>query len=142
MKKETILNIIASLFIFLFIYAAVSKMADYQKFRVQLGQSPMLTAFAPLVAWLTPSIEVIIAIMLATQRWRLSALYASFSLMVMFSAYIIAITRFSEYVPCSCGGILEKMNWNQHLVFNMGFVALALIGILIHGDPLPHKTAS
>ncbi|MEJ0031509.1 MAG: MauE/DoxX family redox-associated membrane protein [Bacteroidota bacterium] len=41
--------------------------------------------------------------------------------MVMFTAYIVVITRFSEYTPCSCGGVLEKMSWDQHLVFNIGF---------------------
>ena len=52
--------------------------------------------------------------------------------MVMFTAYIVVITRFSEYVPCSCGGVLEKLSWDEHLVFNVGFVMLAAISILIY----------
>jgi uncharacterized membrane protein YphA (DoxX/SURF4 family) len=62
------------------------------------------------------------------------ALYASFGLMVIFSAYIITILNFSEYVPCSCGGILENMSWRQHFWFNAGFVALGALGVLIYPD--------
>jgi len=65
---------------------------------------------------------------------RLTALYAAFSLMVMFTAYIAFILNFSDYIPCSCGGILEKMSWKEHLIFNSGFVIIALIGIALHSD--------
>src|SRR5436190_18401832 len=139
MKRATIVEVISALFILLFVYAATSKLIDYQKFRVQLGQSPMLTAFAGWVAWIIPSVEIIIAIMLALPRLRLTALYAAFSLMVMFTAYIIAITKFSEYVPCSCGGVLQNMSWNQHLLFNIGLVLLGLAGILLHSDTSARK---
>ena len=132
-KPQTILlEIISALLIFLFVYAAASKLLDYQKFQVQLGQSPLLTAFAGWVSWIIPALEIIISIMLAFSRFRLFGLYASFCLMVMFTAYIIAITKFSDYIPCSCGGVLQNMSWNQHLVFNIAFVLLALVAIVLH----------
>jgi hypothetical protein len=49
----------------------------------------------------------------------------------MFTAYIITILNFSEYIPCSCGGILQNMTWKTHLVFNIGLVLLSIAGILI-----------
>ena len=134
--KKYFVDLASLLLIFLFVYAAASKLLDYQKFQVQLGQSPMLTHFAGLVAWIIPCIEIIIALSLAFGKYRIVGLYASFSLMVMFTAYIIAITRYSEYVPCSCGGILQHMTWNQHLVFNLLFVLLSLSSILIYPRPL------
>jgi hypothetical protein len=123
-RREILIDIISALFVVLFVYAAVTKLIDYGKFRVQVGQSPLLTAFAGTVAWLVPAVEIIVAAMLTVLRFRLSGLYASFGLMVMFTAYIVVITQFSEYVPCSCGGVLEKLSWNEHLVFNLVFVAL------------------
>jgi len=134
MRKAIITDIIAALFIFLFVYAAISKLIDYQKFRVQLGQSPLLTAIAGWVAWIIPSMEILISLLLITARFRLIGLYASFTLMVMFSAYIVAITKFSEFIPCSCGGVLQNMSWNQHLVFNTVFTLLGLIGIFLQAD--------
>jgi hypothetical protein len=50
----------------------------------------------------------------------------------MFTGYIIAITRFSDNVPCSCGGVLQTMSWNQHMVFNIVFILLALTGVFLH----------
>jgi uncharacterized membrane protein YphA (DoxX/SURF4 family) len=116
-------------FILLFVYAATSKLGDYQKFHVQIGQSPLLSPFSEWVTWVIPFSELGIAILLAFQRFRAMAMYAAFTLMVLFTAYIFAITHYIEYVPCSCGGILEHMNWNQHFYFNLFFVMLAVIGI-------------
>lgn len=130
-KKEIAIDIIAALFVLLFLYASVTKLLDYEKFRVQLGQSPLLTAFAGFVAWFIPAVEIVISVLLLFLRTRLVALYASFCLMVMFTCYIIAITQFSEYIPCSCGGVLQNMGWTQHLIFNIGFVLLALVAILL-----------
>jgi uncharacterized membrane protein YphA (DoxX/SURF4 family) len=110
-KRDMAIEIISALFVLLFLYAALTKVLDYEKFRVQLGQSPLLTAFAGFVAWFIPAVEILISVLLIFSRTRLVALYASFSLMVMFTAYIVAITQFSEYVPCSCGGVLQNMGW-------------------------------
>jgi hypothetical protein len=129
----------SSLLILLFVYAATSKLIDYQKFRVELGQSPVLTAFAGWVAWIIPLIEIGISIMLAFLPSRLTALYASFSLMTIFTTYIIVITKFSEYIPCSCGGILQNMNWSQHFYFNLLFILIALIGIMLYNRPMTEK---
>ena len=132
MKKSITVEIIIFLFIILFVYAAVSKLIDVEKFRVQIGQSPMLTDIAPFVAWLIPITEVLIALMLAMPRFRIFGLYGSFCLMVMFTAYIIAILQFNEHVPCSCGGVLQTMDWTEHLIFNVAFVSFALTGIVLH----------
>lgn len=123
--------ITAWLFIVLWVYAAASKIFDHETFVVQLGQSPLLTPVAGFVSWFVPLLEIVIAILLAGERTRLGGLYFSFCLIVLFSVYIFVITRYSSYVPCSCGGILGKMSWNQHLVFNVGFVALALGALII-----------
>jgi len=35
-----------------------------------------------------------------------------------------------DRIPCSCGGIIAKLSWGQHLVFNLIFLGLALIGFM------------
>ncbi|MFV5692920.1 MauE/DoxX family redox-associated membrane protein [Flavobacterium sp. LT1R49] len=137
--KGISIETICLLYVLLFIYAAVSKFLDFENFQVQLGQSPLLSAFAGMVSWGVPTAEILIAITLLFKRYRLVGLFAAFSLMVMFTAYIVIILNFSSFIPCSCGGILEKLGWTEHLVFNSVFVLLALIGILLL---TPTKTAS
>ncbi|MFX1705057.1 hypothetical protein PV783_13935 [Chitinophaga sp. CC14] len=119
------------IFQLLFIYAAVTKISDFQKFTVELGQSPLLTYFVLPVAILTPLAELFISVLLYFPASRKLGLYFSFSLMTLFTSYIIAITRFASYVPCACGGILGEMGWRQHLIFNISFTALALTGIVL-----------
>lgn len=131
LNRKLILFVITRLFFALFLYSAAEKLYDVEKFRVQLGQSPILTAFAGYVAWIIPSIEVIIAVLVIIPRTTLIGLYTSFSLMVMFTAYIFLIMNYSEYIPCSCNGILEGASWAQHLAFNIAFVILAVMGILL-----------
>lgn len=128
---EVIVTVISGFFFLLFLYAAASKLLDYQKFTIQLGQSPVLTGYAGIIAWLIPAIEILICALLIIPRVKILALYASFSLMLMFTAYIFIILNFAERVPCSCGGILDKMGWTEHLIFNCVFVVLGIIGIVL-----------
>lgn len=131
MTRKIAVDIVVFSYILLFVYAALTKLLDYQKFVVQLGQSPILTNYAQVLAVVVPFIELGISLMLIFPKTRLKGLYAAFGLMVMFTTYIVLASRFSDYVPCSCGGVLEGMTWTQHLIFNTVFVLLALIGILL-----------
>jgi len=139
MKRKTVVDIIAYLFIVLFIYASVNKLIDYDNFSAELGKSPLLTAFARWIAWGIPVIELVVVVLLTVPKWALVGFYAAFSLMTMFTAYIIAILKFSDFIPCSCGGVLQSMNWDQHLVFNIFFIVLGFIGILLY-EADDHKT--
>ncbi len=132
-KKSNIINTIflvsSYLFVLLFLYAATSKLLDFETFTVQLAQSPLLSAYAGIIAWLVPGIEILIACFLVIERFRTLALYACFTLMVMFTAYIYIILNFSDFIPCSCGGVLEKLSWTQHLIFNVAFILLAGVAL-------------
>ena len=130
MRRQNAIDIICFLFIVLFVYAAVSKLLDLEEFRLQIGHSPLLTDIAGFVAWFIPLTEVVIAVMLAIPVMRLAGLYAAFSLMVVFTAYIISILQFSESIPCSCGGVLQRLGWTEHLIFNCAFILLAFTGVL------------
>ncbi|WP_417857511.1 MauE/DoxX family redox-associated membrane protein, partial [Xanthomarina gelatinilytica] len=65
------------------------------------------------------------------ERFRIPALFAAFALMVMFTAYIVIILNFSDFIPCSCGGVLEKLSWTQHLIFNIAFIILAGVAVFL-----------
>ena len=43
--KNILLEFICFLFILLFVYAALSKLLVFDEFKIQIGQSPMLTPF-------------------------------------------------------------------------------------------------
>lgn len=129
--KNSFVLVVSYLYILLFVYAAVSKLLDFENFQVQLGQSPLLSAFAGYVAWIVPMVELLIAVLLVIPVYRKIGLLAGYVLMVMFTAYIYIILHYSSFIPCSCGGVLEKMSWNEHLIFNVVFVLLAGLGYFL-----------
>lgn len=126
-----VINGISLLHVLLFVYAAVSKLLDFENFQVQLGQSPLVGAFAGILAWGVPLGEIAIALLLLVPASRFAGLLLGFCLMVSFSAYIYIILNFSESIPCSCGGILEKLGWKEHLWFNLSFVFLSALGLVL-----------
>lgn len=123
-KRTTIIETITIFNIILFLYTGIAKIMDYSVFKEQLADSPILAWAAKPVALLLPWLEFAIVLMLIIPRWRLKGLYASFALMIMFTAYIIVLFSISMEMPCSCGGIMEELSWQQHIVFNTAFILL------------------
>lgn len=130
-KRTTIIETTAVLFIILFLYTAISKLMQYSVFKEQIAISPLLAPVAPIVSALLPWIELAVVILLIVPRWRKKGLYASLALMNAFTAYIVAILTFSKDIPCSCGGIIDQLSWNQHIVFNSVFILLGLIAVIL-----------
>ncbi|MCP1297959.1 tellurium resistance protein TerC [Chryseobacterium sp. S0630] len=120
----------AYFFVLLLMYASVSKILDFENFQVQIAQSPLLTAYAGVVSYLVIIIELLIVILLLIPRFRGIGLFSSLGIMTSFTVYIYMILHYSESVPCSCGGILEKMSWDEHLFFNLICVLLAVIALI------------
>ena len=131
MKKNTIVELISALLLVLFLYTALSKLLDFDKFKYQISQSPFITNISWLVIWSIPLAEIIISISLIFKRTRLAGLYLSFFLLLLFTGYIFIMLRYSSYLPCSCGGVLSIMSWKQHFIFNLAFTGLSLAGIIV-----------
>lgn len=117
--------------VLLFTYTGSIKLINHEEFVTQLGQSPLVTNFALPISWFIPVFELLIAVMLVVPKFQLTALYLSLFLLLMFTGYIFLVLKFSPTVPCSCGGIIEKMSWNQHLGFNSATALLTTIAIVI-----------
>ena len=137
--KNTLVVATSMLFILLFVYASVSKFITFTDFQTQLGQSPLLAAFAIPVSYGVIGIELATAGLLAWEKTRKLGLYTAYLLMVLFTTYIIIILNFTSFTPCSCGGVLESLGWTEHLVFNAGFIILAILGIIAYKN---HDTSS
>ncbi|THU39230.1 hypothetical protein FAM09_12005 [Niastella caeni] len=130
-KSNAAIMIICILIIILFVYAATTKLLDYYNFHFGLTESPFIAPIAGILAWAVPASELLITGMLLIPALRLMGLYASFVLMASFTVYIAAMLLSGSDIPCSCGGILENMSWNAHIVFNSAFVVLSGYGIYL-----------
>lgn len=127
-KWNWLAELIAALLIFLFIYTALNKLMEIEVFRTILSTSPFLSQIASLLSWLLPITELSICVLLFIPTYREIGLLSSFILMGIFSFYVGLMLLYSTNLPCSCGGVVQKMTWSQHLLFNICFSFLSLLG--------------
>jgi hypothetical protein len=128
-KKNNIVEVCAFLLILLFVYAASSKLFRWHLFRFQLEGYPWIRQIADWVAWGVPAIELgIAAALLVPGRVRRMGFYASLLLLVIFTAYLLLMLGMHYHLPCSCGGVIQGLTWGQHVVFNLFFISLSIMG--------------
>jgi hypothetical protein len=131
-NKNKIIEVISALFVLLFLYTSLSKLFDYDTFTWALKKSPLIGNVASILAWGIPSLELIISLLLFIPRTRILGLFGSFILMTIFTIYIAYMLVFTPNLPCSCGGVIKHMSWKQHLLFNISFTLVSLIGIILN----------
>jgi len=129
-RKEAIVETIVMLLVFLFLYTALSKYAELGRFRIVLYNSPLLNHWVHYIAYGLPALEIAIVLLLIIPRTRLMGLYASMVLLIIFTGYLCYMIAYTPHLPCTCGGVISKMTWKQHIFFNTGFIILSLIGII------------
>jgi hypothetical protein len=127
--KRNIPHIISLLLIILWVYAAVSKLADYNLFIEQLKRQP-LPAWSPsLLSWALPAAEITTALLLCVETTRNYGLAASWIMLACFTIYTaLALSGAYGSIPCSCGGIFSFMQWRGHLIFNVVATLAAFTG--------------
>lgn len=131
MKRSNFVDVVAFLFVLLFVYTATSKFLDFTLFKEQIAESPVLAPIARGIAWIVPLSEIAISIMLLVPNWRIRGLYLALGLMMVFTIYIILIMNLSKHLPCSCGGVISSLSWRDHLILNCGFILLGALAIVI-----------
>ncbi|MCJ8208096.1 hypothetical protein MUY27_00155 [Mucilaginibacter sp. RS28] len=124
-------EIICVLLVVLFLYAAFSKLLDYHNFYIRLGRSPFIYQFAGLIAWAIPLTEIITAGLLISNKTRTAGLISSLILMFSFTLYVSLVLGAAKKVPCTCGGLLQSMSWQQHLTFNVFTTILILLTLFL-----------
>lgn len=144
MKKDKIVGIISALLVLLFIYAGFSKLFNMEEFTGTLSNQPISHRLALGIAWSVPIIEILIASCLLFEGTKKTGFYASFLLLSIFTLYIGAVLlHFFPRTPCSCGGVIRKLSWQQHLWFNFFFLFLSLLAIFLETKkPIPSQINS
>lgn len=117
----------------LWVYAALSKLADFDTTRQQMLNQVFPVWMAEILAWAVPLTELAIIPMLLYHPAQQVGLFSSLILLAAFSIYIsITMTGIFGRIPCSCGGIIRNMGYWEHLFFNLFFVALSVIAIKLN----------
>ncbi|TCC99990.1 MauE/DoxX family redox-associated membrane protein [Pedobacter psychroterrae] len=131
-KYEVIITVIATMLALLFLYAALSKLLDYDTSKREMLNQVFPRGISLILVWLVPVVELLIVQTLLFRSTRLMGMYFSSGLLILFSLYI-SITMSGAFgrIPCSCGGILKHMSYWTHLGFNVIFIVMAVLGIAL-----------
>ena len=107
------------------------KLIDHQLFFETIHHMSLFVSDADFVAWLIPIGELLIVGALLINKTKKIGLYCALVTMIIFTCYVWYFVHNPTHRPCSCGGIIQKMNWRQHLYFNIILTVLTFIAILI-----------
>ena len=147
MKRNTIVGACCALLILLFLYASIQKLGHWKLFLHDMNNQPLPHWLASFVIVFIPASEILISLLLIPDKTRLVGLWASLGLMTVFTSYtvLVLLNYFGTVFPCSCGGVIRKLNWSQHLVLNLAYVGIAITGIWalrrLRKEPTLNKTA-
>ena len=125
-------DIVSSIVMLLFLYTSISKFLDQQLFKNVLLASPLLRPVAGIIAKVLPLLEIAIAVLLFIPSSRVTGLYTSALLILSFTIYLGYMIIFIPALPCSCGGVIRYLTWQQHIVFNLCFILLSFVGIYLY----------
>lgn len=130
--KAPAVDVISALLILLWVYAALSKLADFETAEKQMHNQVFPGWIASILVWVVPLSELITAILLYFKRSRKAGLFISLFLLTAFTAYIaLVMTNIFGRIPCNCGGVISRMSWPAHLALNLSFIALTAIALKI-----------
>lgn len=125
-----LITLFSLLLTILFVYTAASKLMHLDTFALRVGRMPYISSYASLISWGVPFLELVIAGLLWFPRYRIMALYGSLFLLGLFTTYIIIVLKYSDSIPCSCGGVISTLGWKDHILLNITFMVLSLLGII------------
>jgi putative oxidoreductase len=127
--KPYLLEITVFLLVLLWVYTASSKLMDFHRFRAQMHNQTIPRTLADLLIYTLPAIEIAAALLLLFRKTRLTGFYVSAILLFLFTVYIgLVLINYFGRVPCSCGGVIQIMNWRTHFMFNIFFLLLTVYG--------------
>ena len=119
------------LFILLFVYSAARQLVNFEVFKTQLSQAPLLENNASWLAVLIPVLQIGVALLLMFGTSRRWGLFGALGLMSLFTAYIVYAVYFAPSLPCTCNMVFDGMSWKEHMWLNIVFMVLAIVGILL-----------
>jgi len=130
-KLNAYRTVLTCMLILLFSYTAIDKLMNVQQNAIVLSNMPYITHVASYLAIIIPVLELLTVLLLIIPKTNFAGLYCSLLLMGAFTVYLVAMLTTNNNLPCTCGGVLEKMSWKQHVVFNIIVLALIIPGIFL-----------
>ncbi len=145
MHRKLVAGIVPALLVLVFAYTGINKLAGLTDFTASMYNQPIPHKLAYILARVIPIAELLAATCLLFSKTQKPGLYLSFTLLTLFTGYIILILlQIFRKIPCSCAGIFRHLTWQQHLWINITLLALTGLALSPHvikhlQSPLNHS---
>lgn len=135
--RQRILTLCTLLLLALWIPVGLDKLWDLQGFHRTLLRQPFPNAWADVLYWLLPILELLCAVLLVggavnspkTNSLRKWGFALSALLMLAFTVFILlGVLGWYDKRPCGCGSVISGLSWEQHLWFNLVFLLISVVG--------------
>ena len=111
MKARTVIEVIASLLIVLFLYAATTQVVSHPTFQLQINRSLSNTALSGIIAWLIPVIQLTMVFLLWRPATRLAAFSCSLAIVSCYTVYLLIMLPGAYKSYCNCGELWRQAIW-------------------------------
>lgn len=134
-------GLVRAVFILLYSYTAVMKIADFKVYRIKMFRQVFPDWVSEIMVYALPAAELgmvvwLIAPYFSERKLVRFGFKANIVLMASFTVYAwLAKEKVFGYIPCACGGIFEKMEWSEHYVVNLRLTILAVVGACLQHWP-------
>lgn len=143
MKGKTIIELIASLLIILFLYAAASQLIFHDTYYTQISRTPFNSAFAGIISWTLPVVQLTLVWLLRRSALRLTGLICSLIIVSIYTVYLFIMLPAGSRLACRCGELWQKASLEVNILFNLAVILLAALAIILTGrlkTNSPHLT--
>ncbi len=130
-QNDFIINLVAALFVGLYCYTALEKLKDVSGFVWAMSNVPAIASYANFLSGFIPGLEIGICILLIIPYTRTLGLFCASTLMTMFVLYVLFVLLTMKHLPCTCGGFIQEFTWLQHLLFNLSFLTIGIVSIIL-----------
>ena len=120
--KFNTLVLISSMYVnfIIYFYSGIDKLLNFNQFVNNFSKSPFspqlyLVELCAVIIFL----EIGFSALLFFEKTKRISLIGFGIISLLFSLYISLMIFYSPYLPCSCGGIIDLLSWNQHLMLTV-----------------------
>ena len=130
MKKKTVSDLISALFVLIFFYSALNKLADLSGFRNELSTAPLLQKATGILTWGIPILELGITALILWPRTRIAGFYAVLGASIPFAIYLGYLIL--ERLPYQAWIGSQQLTKVQSLMAIILLSGIALLGLRIY----------
>jgi hypothetical protein len=133
MKGKTVIELIASALLILFLYAAISQVIFHDIYYSQLSRSLSSAVFANIIIWSIPVVHILLGWLLWRPSTRLAGLIGVLAAVSLYTIYLFIKLPAGSRSACRCGELWQQASLEINILFNLAVILLAAITIILMG---------